>query len=144
MQDHTNFAGPVNHMMVRDNRAITRDNHTRSKRTFNALTRGPKGTAKPITKELLEERVIEERRARAFRHDLFGIDVHNRRGGLLHQWRQRHLDFGLAGRKSSVFTLRVRNAGGAGNRHQAGYRNRENGRDPSCLHVDLSCRCQII
>jgi len=96
MQDNADLAGAIDHVMVGDHRAIARNNHTGTERTFNTLARGAKSTTETIAKELLEERVVEERRALALFDDLLGVDVDNRRGGLFDQWRKRHLDVRLA------------------------------------------------
>ena len=125
---HTDIGRHAHHGIVRHHDPVRRQDHARPQRVLHPWLR--LGQA---TKEIVKERIVHERRATLFLHDL-GVDVHHCGGCLFHQRCKAQRDL----------CLRLRHAG-LGERLSGGDLS---GQEQACCgqdgtkHDDSVCSCE--
>src|SRR5262249_56994681 len=78
-QVHLDIGRAINYVVVREDRAVRRDDHTRAEAVL-PLRAGRLNSAKLIAKELPEHRIIEERKlALPLLYNFRSMNIHNRR-----------------------------------------------------------------
>ena len=83
-QRHRELLPALDHVMIGDDQTRRIDDHAGTERLLHPFARHAE--AETVAEELLEEGIVEERRARTFLHDALGVDIdHRRRDPLDHR-----------------------------------------------------------